>query len=194
MPRIGDSMIRAFLKICKYSGADEADRLALEEVPCDIASVVCSVCGAPASMKKHGYYRRSFVYMNSGSVEEGSIKIRRLRCSSCKATHAVLPLAVIPYCVYSVVFIAALVKDWTQMAFSSIEVLCEHYGITTNTFYRLKARFFRGAVLVLGLASTDSDRQALAARIAKGAVFVLDGILSGFFSDNNISFCQSRSP
>lgn len=187
-------MIRAFLKICKYSGTDEADRRALEEVPCDIASVVCPACGAPVSMKKHGYYRRSFVYMDSGRIEEQSIKIRRLRCSSCGTTHAVLPLAVIPYCVYSVVFIAALVKDWAQMAFSSIEVLCEHYGITTNTFYRLKTRFFRGAVLALGLASTDSDRQALATRIARGTVFVLDGILSRFFADNNLSFCQSRSP
>ncbi len=50
-------------------------------------------CGQKGQLIKHGYYSRSI------KLSEGLLKlsILRVRCKSCKKTHAILPSWIIPY-------------------------------------------------------------------------------------------------
>jgi hypothetical protein len=187
-------MIRAFRNICKRFGSENADHLALGDLDCDIATLTCPACGAPFAMKRHGYYHRHLVWMDGCDIRDDLIRIVRVRCTSCKTTHALLPLSVIPYVVYSITFIAQLMSDWMNRAFPSLVALCAHYRITSNTFGRLRERFVVATSLALGLSAEVSARQAFASRLARDTAMVLDGILSEFFKRCGMSFCQSRSP
>jgi len=59
----------------------------------NVHMLVCPKCSVRSGCTKHGYYTRSFL------SREGKVPIRicRLKCESCGATHALLPLYIIPY-------------------------------------------------------------------------------------------------
>jgi transposase-like protein len=105
-------------------------------VALDLDRAVCPYCKAKETMVPHASYLRHFVYIKDGEAIDEPISIQRLRCKSCDNTHAVLPLATIPYMAFSIRFIARIVIDKLTGTFSSVEALCAHYGISTNTFYR----------------------------------------------------------
>lgn len=54
--------------------------------------LTCS-CGRSACLSIHGYYRRHIQDEHSSSI----LRILRLRCSECGATHAVLLSSIVPY-------------------------------------------------------------------------------------------------
>ena len=58
----------------------------------------CPQCQAPHSLTAHGFYRRTLV--DAGF--DGSIRVRRYLCRSCKRTVSLLPEFALPYLRFSV--------------------------------------------------------------------------------------------
>jgi transposase-like protein len=188
-------MLRAFKRVCKgLKDGSEDGGPALAPIAYDAARLDCPKCRARRSMVAHGSYRRHYVSIDQGVVSDTLIEVLRLRCASCKSTHALMPPTVIPYCVFSLCFIAALICDRSSHRFSSIETLCAHYEIAISTFYRMSRRFGACVRLASG-ACADAFDVARIARLLKGRYTdAADGLLSGFFDLCATSFCQSRSP
>jgi hypothetical protein len=194
------SMIRAFLNVCKrlddddLDGIDTIDSFATNGTKIALAQAICSKCGAELGTDVHAHYQRHYVHIKDGQVTDTLLDVIRLKCSSCDKTHALLPLGVIPYSVFSIRFIALLIIDWRNERFSSVECLCEHYQIATNTFYRIKKRFKACVVLVVGMIDANGKMLAIAKTIAEKGIRAADLLLSGFFDKTAKSFCQVRGP
>lgn len=58
----------------------------------------CPQCQAPQSLTAHGFYRRTLV--DAGF--DGSIRVRRYLCRSCKRTVSLLPEFALPYLRFSI--------------------------------------------------------------------------------------------
>jgi len=189
-------MLRVFKRICNdlCNGGSDVDALALVPVDYDLAKICCPVCRACASMRRHGKYQRHYVYLSDGIVIDALITIVRLRCASCGTTHALLPLGAIPYSAYSIRLIAHIVIDALDHVFPSIEALCEHYAITSNTFLRIRRRFAACVRLARGQASGDDGIRTLASLLASHCQQALDDLLSSFFDTTGSSFCQMHGP
>ena len=59
----------------------------------NLSSLKCSSCELPGHCSKHAYYIRKVVVVN-GKV---AIRILRVQCGQCNATHALLPSQIVPY-------------------------------------------------------------------------------------------------
>jgi transposase-like protein len=188
-------MLRAFKRVCKglKDGSKNVDP-AFEPIVWDGAELNCPKCKARRSMVAHGSYHRHYVSIDQGVVSDTLIEILRLRCTSCKSTHALPPPTVIPYCVFSLSFIAALICDWADNRFSSIEALCACYKIAISTFYRMSRRFGACARLALGASAGVGDTARIARLLKGGYTDAADRLLSAFFDLCATSFCQARSP
>lgn len=57
----------------------------------------CPKCPAIGRFNLHGSYQRFIVYFNEAELIQEMIDIKRVRCKSCKSTHAVMPGDLIPY-------------------------------------------------------------------------------------------------
>jgi glutaredoxin len=167
-------------------------------VEIDLAKASCPHCKATGSLSAHATYKRNYISVDGVDVGRGIaetvIKITRLKCPSCKKTHAALPLTVVPYSPFSVSFIAHLLIDHDRRRFPSIEKLCEHYRIAVNTFYRPAERFKSCVGLAQGVACGKDAMWSTARMLASGAIETADAFLSAFFKMTGQSFCQSRSP
>ena len=71
----------------------------------------CPKCGNKHSWNRHGSYERNIVLINDNTFIDSKMNILRLKCTSCKSTHAVLPGDVIPYYI-SFVFQQTYIKSW----------------------------------------------------------------------------------
>ena len=69
----------------------------------------CPSCGCRGNFAGHGSYSRSL------ATERGEerIRVRRAMCRSCGATHALLPLGVVPYRLHSDAVCVAVVYEWS---------------------------------------------------------------------------------
>ena len=185
-------MLRAFIKACK-SIKKNCDP-ALSSIDIDLKKARCPACKAPASLQRHATYSRHYVFIEGGALQDRPIDIVRLRCMSCKKTHAVLPFSAVPYSPFSVAFIACLLIDYDNGRFASIEGLCGHYGIAINTFYNLSKRFLASVRLAVGITCTDRSRLRIARMLISADMARIDGFLSGFFDMAGRSFCQPQGP
>ena len=61
----------------------------------------CPACPAVGRFSLHGYYERDIIYFDDDGVVCKPMEIKRIKCASCKATHAVMPGDIIPYKVLS---------------------------------------------------------------------------------------------
>lgn len=186
-------MIRLLLRICKNLGADDVDRLALMEPDIDAAKLFCPKCKAIGQMVRHDEYRRHFVFMDGDRVTERLITVVRVRCDSCGSTHALLPLAAIPYKPFSIRFVASFIVDSLEHKFASIEALCSHYRIAVATFYRYRDCFESCVRVVRGVTHKKDHVRAMAAKML-GATSEIDAVLTAFLDTTGLSFCQSRAP
>jgi transposase-like protein len=190
-------MLRAFFEVCKQQrrqGKTAFCDPALEPVKINSAKVICPKCKARSSMVPHSMYSRNYVHIEEGRVVSAIIEISRLRCTSCDTTHALLPLTVIPYSVFSIRFIASVIVDWETMRFSSIEALCDYYKIAINTFYRIRERFYSSVRITLGATHRRQDGIALAVVLTGEDYCQSDTILSAFFHATSTSFSQGLGP
>jgi transposase-like protein len=182
------------MSVCKNLLGNSLDAVALEPVDLDLEKARCPSCKARGRLAYHSAYRRWFIHILDGVITRARIWVKRLKCTSCNRTHALLPEAAIPHSPFSVCFVASLITDWKDHRYRSIERLCEHYGIATTTFYRIRRRFSSCVKIAWGLVA-GKDRESKAAHILSGGdVHAADGLLEAFFKKTNTSFCQPRPP
>lgn len=102
----------------------------------------CPGCGAKGHLSWHDEYSHHLADYYDGKLQEGSVAIRMVSCSSCRQTHthAVLPDLFIPYKSYSILFIMLVLRA-SILRTDSVASLCARYGISTSTFYSWKKRY-----------------------------------------------------
>ncbi|WP_083490448.1 DUF6431 domain-containing protein [Caloramator mitchellensis] len=79
----------------------------------------CKNCGYMGKLHRHGYYYRNVITV-FGTYK---IKVLRVKCPSCKKTHALLPHFLVPYFQYSFYTILFLLFLNFVLGFSYSEVL-----------------------------------------------------------------------
>ena len=71
-------------------------------IPVVIGRIACPQCQAAHELTAHGFYRRTLV----DRAFDGSIRVRRYLCRSCKRTVSLLPQFTLPYLRFGITVIA----------------------------------------------------------------------------------------
>lgn len=131
----------------------------------------CPKCGAKHSLTRHGSYERNICFMKDlHNIDEEKMSVLRLKCSSCRSTHAVLPNDIIPYCIYS---FSTIINILTRYYVKNEKILTigEELYISFQLIYNFISRFleFLDSSLIvlknLGLFNISSTPSELAAAI-----------------------------
>lgn len=154
-------------------------------------ALICSFCGAKHSLSFFASYKRHLVTYHGGTAFDNIITISRYACSSCGHTHAILPSVIIPYMSFSFRFTISIIYDYLVRTFTSVESMCEHYGIAITTFYRIFKSFKEHKKLWLGLMddAIKSDLEFVT-NINKASFLDNEIFLYEFFSTTALSFLQ----
>lgn len=97
-------MVYDFHQTCKTYEKNVYNREYFKTTP-------CPACPAIGRFKMHGSYWRNAIYFENQEIICKRMEIKRIRCASCRTTHAVLPGDIIPYKTLSLfvfIFILAL--------------------------------------------------------------------------------------
>lgn len=118
----------------------------------------CPSCGCPGNFARHGSYSR-FLRTEDG---EQRIRVRRVVCRSCGATHALLPPGVVPYRLHSEGVCLAVVAGWARgtPAHAVREALSMPETTRRRVLSRTRAR-------LCSLLSCPASRAALLAAIGR---------------------------
>jgi transposase-like protein len=192
-------MLRGSLELCKSAIGDgktarDADQAALQATEYDFAKIRCPKCRSRGTLSPHDNYTRHFIYRKDGHTQDEIITITRLMCDSCNTTHALLPLPAIPYLAYSVCFIAALIADWIDNTYSSIESLSDAYGISQKTFFRLRKNFAASVSLVCGRTGLREKMRQCALKLGSKTIDAVAATCFEFLTLAGRSFCESLPP
>jgi hypothetical protein len=100
----------------------------------------CPACKAKCRWIRHGKYTRHLILLSdsTGPVEE-SLSILRLKCKSCKCTHAILPRECVPYLVFGTLAILTVLSDYHQER--SPKKISEKHSISWQALYLMLDRF-----------------------------------------------------
>ena len=124
-------------------------------------SLPCARCGCAGNYVHHGSYVRTVVHRG----REERVRVRRVRCMSCMATHAVIPLGVVPYRAFSEGLVLAVLAAWAGGA-SNAEVR-RSFGISETTRRRMLADARRRACALL---ACGASRAAIDDALASAGV------------------------
>ena len=103
-------MVYDFNQTCKTYDKTFYTRAYFEFTP-------CPACPAVGRFSLHGSYERNIIYFDDGEIVCRLMEIKRVKCASCKATHAVMPGDIIPYKILSLfVFVHILVSFFLEKA------------------------------------------------------------------------------
>lgn len=137
-------MIRVFNIFCKIKNflisAAAMYEEAIKEI--DLKNVACPYCNTkdPAWSKHATYSRYLISYSSHQGVLYERITVTRYRCSSCNHTHAILPEMIVPYNMYSIVFILHMLCDYFSGSYT-VNAICAKYDISISTLYKWKELF-----------------------------------------------------
>lgn len=151
----------------------------------------CPRCGCRGNYSPHGRYRRHLVSVGAAR----SVEVRRVRCMSCGATHAIIPEDVVPYRAYSESFVLAVLEAWAS-GLSNSQVR-ERFGISETTRRRMVAQARRRACALLAC-PPRKPAVASAFRGVGGAAAAAAAHLAAFgsrFAENvRLNNSRRRSP
>lgn len=99
------------------------------------ASVTCPTCGG-IGFKRHAYYERKLILPTGGII---NLCVLRVKCPHCNKTHAVLPIAIIPYKSITFVTTARILNLRSRNDIK--EFLDRNLDIEENMIYRIKQQF-----------------------------------------------------
>lgn len=100
----------------------------------------CPTCHSKRTFHRHGTYNRNLLTINNNCLTEDYLEILRLKCSSCRHTHAILPFDVIPFYSYATTCIIALcVKVYQEE--KSILFIGHDIKISYQLIYKFLAIF-----------------------------------------------------
>ena len=191
-------MIRLFLHICKafhkIKNLDDFEiyiRLTQEEPSLFSDVPSCPSCGAPqAKYCRNGSYPRQFVCYVNDSLCDNRISVCSLKCRSCGHSHALLPSVIIPYSSYSLGFLISLLYARITRMFPNIPSLCQHFGISESTYYRIRKRFILDSKWLLKALETFLDGADFPYILRPADPDLLHAALSDFFRSTGHSFLQ----
>ena len=191
-------MIRLFLHICKsfheIKHLDDFEiyiRLSQEEPSLFSDAPSCPSCGAPRHRYcRNGSYPRQFVCYANGFPCDHLISIRDLRCRSCGHSHALLPSVIVPYSSYSLGFLISLIYARITRKFKNIPCLCQHFGISESTYYRIRKRFLLDSKWILEALAAFLDGTNFSHILRSADPDLLHAALSDFFRSTGHSFLQ----
>lgn len=164
-------MLRVFVAFGKLysSGISLFDLLSGFYASLDFHTLPCPACGAKhPGWTVHDRYERSAIDWKKGAVVDELIQAIRLHCTSCGATHVVLPPWIIPYAHYSLFFVVAVLRDY-YVNQQTVQSIREKYGIASSTLYRWKAVF--------------EAHQSLWLRLLNDALLSVEQFLDAFRTD-----------
>lgn len=150
----------------------------------------CPHCKAKGCCRIFAYYYRYLIDFVKGRPVVERVRVLRVICTSCNATHAILPDPVIPYEQHSLFFILRVLAEHF-FHFKSIERICEAYEISRNTFNRWKSlyeehwRIWKGTLESIKTTLRDSVLELI--RMSPHSAFS-----SSFFQQTGLSFLQSH--
>lgn len=69
-----------------------------------------------------GYYERNAIFFSSDeiTIESTTLKIQRVRCKSCRKTHALLPFGIIPYKQFTDEVISKILLELTDNSLDNV--------------------------------------------------------------------------
>jgi len=146
----------------------------------------CPHCGAVGCCRPHGKYKRWVIYICSGIRTERLVFVKRVKCSACKRTHALLADVLIPYCPFSLRFILHVLRAYINRC-CSVEALCKRFAIATATLYKWKDLFMEHANLWLSALKRAPQLSIQALDFFES----IDKLPSAFFQRYGFSFLQS---
>jgi hypothetical protein len=117
--------------------------------------------------------------------------IRRFRCESCNATHALLPDILTPYSPYSLHFKLTVLMAYFERD-RTVEELCNEFEIAISTLYAWIKRLASHKQLMIGVLL---DRKVSALGFIHGLIGSTDlsGTLDRFFRKYGFSFMQGTT-
>lgn len=191
-------MIRLFSKLCKYfnknNTKNDVDSFNEYMESVNIHNLSCPFCGAKHSLTTFSTYKRHLVTYHNKKSTDNIITITRCKCSSCGHTHAILPTVIVPYMSFSFNFTVSIIYEYLTHNFKSIEVMCDHYGISTPQFYRIFKIFKMHKQLWLGMLEDNvTSSLTFITQLLKCDSLEIETFIINFFNKIGISFFQRTS-
>lgn len=100
--------------------------------------VTCPCCKALGRFRYHSSYRRKLVDIEDGVVVVKQLVIDRVKCLSCKTTHACLPPEAVADSSLSVRLCLAIMASKL-----SVQETCDKFFVSVRTFYRIASHKIR---------------------------------------------------
>lgn len=127
-----------------------------------LKNTACPRCGARGRFIYHSCYRRSLLCCGKGTAAfVRTLVIDRVRCASCKATHACLPSDAVARSSLSVhLCLAALASTQT------VEATCKILAISARTYYRIASRSAR-LLMASGVPVAPGSARVAASRLTR---------------------------
>ena len=159
----------------------------------------CPNCKAKGFLKSHDEYDHYLVDYGNNSIQEDSVKIKRVLCSSCnnnnnnnnnkkkKKTYSVLPDIFIPHKLYNIIFIMKVLIAYYHRT-ETVEALCLRFGIAVSTLYAWKKRYHMHKSLDFGKLAKYFYRKD--PHLKEQCNICLTPFLQDFFNRFGFSFLQ----
>lgn len=146
----------------------------------------CPNCGCAGNYVGHGRYLRHVVHRG----REERVEVRRVRCASCGATHALIPPGIVPYRQYSEGFALAVLAAWAS-GIPNAEVR-QLFGIPETTRRRMVSGCRRRACALLACGASRSAVDAALAAAGMGAAPALHAAAFGTRFAENVRLRNPR--
>lgn len=153
---------------------------------------VCPFCKSKGNCQPFAFYDRHLVDFIHGRVSDSStIRILRVKCSSCHHTHAILPDVIIPYASYSLFFILRVIGEYYAQL-QSVDALCNKFSISHSLLYRWLRIFQEHKALWLS-ALNDSLTSCRSFFITLYNLLAFSSFTQDFFLITATSFLQFQA-
>ena len=108
----------------------------------DVKDHKCPYCNRKNALINYGHYNRNVSFLCKNEIKNFYVSVQRVRCKSCKRTHALLPCFIIPYVIMASFSIAKIVANTAQ---KSAYQICKLFSLSHQiiyTYMRLVLDFF----------------------------------------------------
>jgi hypothetical protein len=169
-----------------FSGSIQQYEEAIAD-PDDYRPDHCPQCGARQQILGHGFYRRTLV--DAGF--DGSIRVRRYLCRSCRRTVSLLPEFALPYRRFSVLviatFLVARLLEGRTLAAAALAAVQPHMPYQRGQFWE---RRFQQQVPALCAALAAKITPAHAVNFLTRALLMLQSL--GWIAAHRFLFSELR--
>ena len=153
----------------------------------DVTKEVCPHCGAIGCFSEVSSYERHLITIEKNIRVDYLIDVRRVLCSSCMSSHALLPDNLIPYGSYSISFILYILDSYLSRT-TTVATFCETWQISTSTLYTWIHTFMNHYELLYGIL----NRLQWICHEALSKISLNPFFTQRFFESFHFSFLQLR--